>query len=285
MGHHLRAALNGRARTVIIASFLLSMAGSVAFAAAYIIGSGLSALGAGLVAALGGLACGIIVWTKVRPLEQVVDELGAHPSAETQREGAEEALLSGEREIMRRSTFARLSIAAAGLLGLSALFPARSLGPKTSQEVYHTKWTPGARLVTDHGRAVRASDVNLGSVLTVFPEGHEQDAASQTLLLRLPPDAMRESDARSGWTPLGFIAYSKICTHAGCPVGLYREKSRQLLCPCHQSVFDVTDGARPVSGPASRALPQLPLQIGADGYLRARSDYLEPVGPGFWQRA
>lgn len=276
--------MNGWARAVIIGSFVLSMAGSVAFAAAYATGARLSVLGGGLIAALAGLACGIIVWTKIRPPEQVVDELTTHPSSDSAREGAEDALVSGEREIMRRSTFARLSVAAAGLLGLSALLPARSLGPKTSEEVYHTKWRPGARLVTEDGRPLRAADVNPGSLVTVFPEGHAQDAASQTVLLRLPPDAIRESDARRDWTPQGFIAYSKICTHAGCPVGLYRQKSRQLLCPCHQSVFDASDAARPVSGPASRALPQLPLQISADGYLRARSDYLEPVGPGFWQR-
>ena len=80
------------------------------------------------------------------------------------------------------------------------------------------------------------------------------------------------------------VAYSKVCPHAGCPVGLYEPDTHRLYCPCHQSVFDVLDAAEPKSGPATRPLPQLPLAVDADGYLVARSDYTEPIGPGFWNR-
>ena len=80
------------------------------------------------------------------------------------------------------------------------------------------------------------------------------------------------------------IAYSKICTHVGCPVGLYQADTHELLCPCHQSTFDVLDGARPRFGPATRSLPQLPLAVDGDGFLTAQSDFTEPVGPGFWNR-
>jgi ubiquinol-cytochrome c reductase iron-sulfur subunit len=87
------------------------------------------------------------------------------------------------------------------------------------------------------------------------------------------------------WTVDGIIAYSKLCTHAGCPVGLYVQQLGELLCPCHQSVFDILAGATPVAGPAARPLPQLPIAVGADGTLVARGDFSAPVGPGYWSRS
>jgi ubiquinol-cytochrome c reductase iron-sulfur subunit len=84
--------------------------------------------------------------------------------------------------------------------------------------------------------------------------------------------------------PEGLIAVSKVCTHAGCPVGLYQATTHQLLCPCHQSAFDVLDGAKPVFGPAAAPLPQLPLEIDADGHVRSRGDFVAPIGPAWWSR-
>jgi ubiquinol-cytochrome c reductase iron-sulfur subunit len=118
--------------------------------------------------------------------------------------------------------------------------------------------------------------------LTVFPEGHTGSADSQTVLIRVDTSTLQPLPGRESWSPDGYLAYSKICTHAGCPVGLYEQSSNSLFCPCHQSVFDVLEGAKPIAGPATRPLPQLPLEIGADGFLRAQGDYIEPVGPGFW---
>ena len=89
---------------------------------------------------------------------------------------------------------------------------------------------------------------------------------------------------RDDWTVADLIAYSKICTHAGCPVGLYQAQSGLLLCPCHQSTFEVADGAKPIFGPATRSLPQLPLGTDADGYLIATGDFSAPIGPGFWDQ-
>jgi ubiquinol-cytochrome c reductase iron-sulfur subunit len=91
-------------------------------------------------------------------------------------------------------------------------------------------------------------------------------------------------EGRETWGPEGYVAFSKVCTHAGCPVGLYQQQFKKLLCPCHQSTFDVADGASVSFGPATRPLPQLPLEVDDDGFLRAQSDYQEPVGPGFWDR-
>ena len=117
----------------------------------------------------------------------------------------------------------------------------------------------------------------------MFPEGVTEDERpdSQTLLIHVGSGVLRPREGREEWSPDGFVAFSKVCTHAGCPVGLYQEATHQLICPCHQSVFDVTDAATPVFGPATRPLPQLPLRI-EDGYLVAADGFDEPVGPAFW---
>jgi ubiquinol-cytochrome c reductase iron-sulfur subunit len=129
---------------------------------------------------------------------------------------------------------------------------------------------------------VHAGDIPVDSLVTVFPEDAVGSADSQTLLIRVPPELLRLDPSRAGWAPDGYVAYSKICTHAGCPVGLYRATERKLICPCHQSTFDVLTGATPVFGPAARALPQLPIRLQPDGTFVATDDFAEPVGPSFW---
>jgi ubiquinol-cytochrome c reductase iron-sulfur subunit len=137
-------------------------------------------------------------------------------------------------------------------------------------------------VVRADGSPVRPDELDVDGILTVFPESHTEEADSQTLLIHLPDDV--EPAGPADWAPEGFIAFSKICTHAGCPVGLYEAESKKLFCPCHQSVFNVVEGARPIEGPATRSLPQLPLAIDDSGYLVAQGDFEEPVGPGFWNR-
>jgi ubiquinol-cytochrome c reductase iron-sulfur subunit len=138
------------------------------------------------------------------------------------------------------------------------------------------------RLVDAGNRPMRPEELPLDSVRTVFPEGFVGRPDSQTLLIKINPGDLSLPDGRDAWAPQGCIAYSKVCTHAGCPVGLYRARQHLLLCPCHQSTFDVTRGAVPVFGPAARPLPQLPMEVGPDGYLVASGDFPEPIGPGFW---
>ncbi|MGH9153945.1 MAG: Rieske 2Fe-2S domain-containing protein [Acidimicrobiales bacterium] len=184
----------------------------------------------------------------------------------------------------RRPFLVKCLFGAMGALGLAALFPIRSLGPDPGRTLFDTPWRTGSLVVGEDGLPVRATDLGVGSVLTVFPEGHVGSADAQTVLIRAVDDAFVTREGREGWAPLGYVAYSKVCTHAGCPVGLYQAATRQLLCPCHQSLFDVMDGARPVFGPATRSLPQLPLEVDDDGFIRAQSDFHEPVGPAFWER-
>jgi ubiquinol-cytochrome c reductase iron-sulfur subunit len=75
-----------------------------------------------------------------------------------------------------------------------------------------------------------------------------------------------------------------MCTHLGCPVGLYEQQLELLVCPCHQSMFNVRNGAVPQFGPAPRPLPQLALYFDASGNLRAQAPYDQALGPGFYER-
>ena len=168
--------------------------------------------------------------------------------------------------------------------GSRALFPIRSLGPAPGNTLLRTPWRRGRRAITEDGRAVRARDVPLDGLVTVFPAGHPDSADGQVVLMRVRPERLHLPPERADWAPNGLIAYSKVCTHAGCPVGLFEPSTGQLLCPCHQSAFDVLDGAQPVFGPAARALPQLPIAIDDEGYVVAQSDFHEPIGPSFWNR-
>jgi ubiquinol-cytochrome c reductase iron-sulfur subunit len=137
-------------------------------------------------------------------------------------------------------------------------------------------------LVDVDGLPVGIDSLQTGTILTVFPAGSVGSADSQTVLIRVDPALLRLPAGAADWAPQGCIAYSKVCTHAGCPVGLYREVSHELICPCHQSTFDVLRGATPTSGPAARPLPQLPIQLESDGTFTALSDFQAPVGPSFW---
>jgi ubiquinol-cytochrome c reductase iron-sulfur subunit len=184
--------------------------------------------------------------------------------------------------LTRRRLLTRSLGAALAALAVAAAFPIRSLGPRPGKSLVQTSWRPRSRVVTTDGRVVRADQVPLGGLVTVYPEGAVGVADSQVVLMRVEPTLLRPLAGREDWAPEGLIAYSKVCTHAGCPVGLYEAQTHQLLCPCHQSAFDVLDGARPVFGPAAAELPQLPLAIAADGTLEATGDFSAPVGPAFW---
>jgi ubiquinol-cytochrome c reductase iron-sulfur subunit len=164
------------------------------------------------------------------------------------------------------------------------IFPLRSLGPSPGRSLLRTSWQRDSIVVDEDGFPVTVDSLEVGGVLTVFPEHHTDAEDSQAVMVRVEPDQLRLPPDRSAWAPEGLVCYSKICTHAGCPVGLYVAALRQLQCPCHQSAFDVTNGAEVVFGPASRPLPQLPLYVDENGLVRARSDFPEPVGPGYWNR-
>jgi ubiquinol-cytochrome c reductase iron-sulfur subunit len=159
--------------------------------------------------------------------------------------------------------------------------------PNTGNPLGTTLWADGVRLVRDDGTPVRPGDQQPGSLATVFPavEGGNRSADSPLMLIRLRPEQLVDLHPRRGFENYGYgdyVAFSKICTHAGCPVSLYEQETSRILCPCHQSQFDVTQGARPVFGPAVRPLPQLPITVDNEGYFVARGDFPEAIGPSFW---
>jgi ubiquinol-cytochrome c reductase iron-sulfur subunit len=268
----------------VAGALTLSIWGSLALGIVYGFGGQAQWEGVLLSIALGGLASGLVAWELgLLPQEQVTDRREPEPSSPEERMAATSELARGQEEVASRRTIARLLLGALAAFATVMLFPIRSLGPAPGRSMFHTKWTAGAYVVDSLGRRLRAGEMSTQSVITIFPEGALGSAVSQALLIHVDPTLLRLPPGRADWAPYGYVAYSKFCTHAGCPVGLYRAAANQLLCPCHQSTFNVLDGAQPVFGPTTRALPQLPLSVDADGYLRARGDFSAPVGPGFWE--
>lgn len=174
-------------------------------------------------------------------------------------------------------------VGAAATLGAALAVPLSSLGPRPRSAMLRTGWSAGRRAVGADGRVVRAVDVPRGGIATVFPEGDVGAADGQVVLVRVAPRRLELPQGRESWAPDGIVAYSKVCTHAGCPVGLYSAATHELLCPCHQSAFDVLRGARPIHGPAAWPLPQLPIRLDATGAVVADGELSAPVGPGWWK--
>jgi len=272
-----------RAEVAVGLSFLVTAAAAVGLAVVYWRGGQPQLEGLLLAVAFSGLAYGFVTWgQKLMPPGPVVEERHTLPSPPGEVAELEEDL---DRGVVGRRTFiVRALTIAGGALGVAALFPIRSLGPRPGNALTTTPWRAGMRLVTDDGTPVLAADVPLDGLVTVFPEGHAGSADGQAVLVRVRPEQLHPAPGRETWSPEGLLVYSKVCTHAGCPVGLYQADDHTLLCPCHQSAFDVLDRARPVFGPAAVALPQLPIRLDGDGYVRAQGDFSAPVGPAFWSR-
>jgi ubiquinol-cytochrome c reductase iron-sulfur subunit len=269
------------------ACFGMAMVAAVALAVVYWNGGQPQAEGVLLAVITGGIGVGIVLWAKhFMPTDEVIEERGLMPSTEEDREAFARDFEAGESTLRSRRLLLTSALGAATAFGAALLFPIRSLGPRPGGGLKRTPFARGGlRVVQANGDPVRAADVPEDSVVTVWPEGHTDAADAPTLLIRTRAEQeFKPREGRDDWTVEGIVAYSKLCTHVGCPVGLYQAESGLLLCPCHQSTFDVLDGARPVFGPAARSLPQLPLDVDDDGYLVARGDFSGPVGPGFWDR-
>ncbi len=251
-------------------------------------------LGLTMGGALGFLGIGIVLWVKkLMPHEVAIQQRhdGASPPVDARTAGS--TIMAGfERTGFTRHKIVRRSLlGAAGALGLLAVMPLGGLikDPNRRAELFHTSWDEGIRLLRDDGTPIRPSDMQPGSLETVFPAvaGGNRQADAATMLIRLRREQVPElllPPGREEFVYQDFIAYSKICTHAGCPVSLYEQETGRILCPCHQSQFIVTQGAIPVFGPAARPLPQLPIDVDDEGFFIALGDYPEPIGPSFWNR-
>jgi ubiquinol-cytochrome c reductase iron-sulfur subunit len=250
-------------------------------------------MGVGMALSLLGIGFGAVHWAKtLMPDHEVAEERHQARSPEEARAKAIEIIKIADAE----SGFTRRKLIRRSLYGALAIFPIPALvifgdlGPQVGNTLKHTMWKAGTRLTKDPtGIPIKASEVTIGSVFHVIPEGlteseHklEEKAKAAVLLVRVNPEELKEDPAKADWSYDGIVAYSKICTHVGCPVALYEQHTHHLLCPCHQSTFDLAEHCKVVFGPAARPLPQLPIAVDAEGYLVAQSDFLEPVGPSFW---
>jgi quinol---cytochrome c reductase iron-sulfur subunit len=239
-------------------------------------------LGATLAGALGTLAAALIVAAKrVVPREQALEE---RPRLSSELQPVKWRLTSIGEGVSRRRLLALAAAAAGTSLAAAAAAPITALGPAPRQD---TPWRKGRRLVDDTGEPLTAADIAPGSFVTAFPEGADKrELGSPVVLVREDPAKI---EVRRGWAPQGILAYSKICTHAGCAIALYRTPSYEptserpaLECPCHYSTFDTRTGGKVTAGPAGRPLPQLPLRIGPNNELQAAGTLSGSVGPAWW---
>jgi ubiquinol-cytochrome c reductase iron-sulfur subunit len=267
---------------VIAACFVLSTLASLAVTFVYVFGGQPQLEGALLGLALGGIGVGLVLIAReFLPHGPFVEERPIIAGKPEEEKEAEQSFAEGSEPLARRSFISKLVALAFGTLGIAALFPIRSLGIEPGRRLFQTPWAEGLRVVNENDEPIRPDELPVHGFLTVFPEGHTEAADAQAVLIRLSEEDEVPGEAAAFGS---LVAFSKVCTHAGCPVGLYQAETRELFCPCHQSVFNVLQAAHPTAGPATRALPQLPLGMDDDGYLIALGDFPEPVGPGFWNR-
>ena len=253
------------------------------------------ALGLTLGLALFAIGAGAVHWARtLMSDEEIADErhpIEASPEVRAKvhadfKQGAKESAL-GRRKLIRNTMFGALA-----LFPLSGVMLLRDLGPLPGTKLRHTMWRKGLLLVNvNTDQPLRPSDIAVGSLTFAKPEGleeHDEDFQTQIakaalMIVRLQPDNIKDKRELE-WSHEGIVAYSKICTHVGCPISLYEQQTHHVLCPCHQSTFDLSDGARVIFGPAGHALPQLRIGVNDQGYLEALGDFEEPVGPAFWER-
>jgi ubiquinol-cytochrome c reductase iron-sulfur subunit len=299
-----------RAEKVVAACFTLAFIAGCGFIAAYV-GLGVHtvdktlrsnlALGFSLSVTLLALGLGALIWVRhLMPDVEVIQARHDLRSDEKERQATEAYFKEGtansqfvKRPIVRRTLMlGTLPLIAAPVVLL------RDLGPQPGTSLRHTVWSPGRRLlVQGTNTPITPAEFSApGSMITIVPDGFEDDADALTkaavILIKFRPGELHIPTRHQGstlvgtmnWTVDNIVAYSKICTHVGCPVALYEQTTHHILCPCHQSTFEATTGATVIFGPAARPLPQLPLTTDSSGFLVARSDFTEPVGPSFWER-
>ena len=307
-----------RAERQVATLFGISVVAAVLFCVAYFtfdigedpdtfmgIGASNFFLGLTLGLSLLGIGVGAIQWArKLMSDVEIVEYRHTAASTEEDREEAVSALQQG----LEDSGIARRPLIRNSLLGALAIFPVplvvllRDLGPLPGTMLEHTVWEEGMRVVNDvSGTPIRPEEVQIGQLVNAEPAiFFEKDAEGEpvmdahevliaktkaaVILVRMPPSEITPAPGRENWGVDGILCYSKICTHVGCPIALWEQQTHHLLCPCHQSTFDLADNGRVIFGPAARAVPQLPLAVDSEGYLIATQDFDEPVGPSYWER-
>jgi ubiquinol-cytochrome c reductase iron-sulfur subunit len=282
-----------RAELAVIVLLLLAAAAAVGFVVVYAIDSIPSqtqylalTLGLGLLFFAGAL---LVTATHLVVTEEVEEEYpDEHP--DDQEDLAQIVEQSGSR-LTRKKLLGGAAVVAGGAFGAALVAPVASFGPALeSHRLLETPWRRGKRLVSEDNAPVRASDIEQGTFYTAFAEGADHDLlGAPIVVVRLDPKELKLPRGRRGWAPQGIVAYSKVCTHAGCSIALYRKPTYPptqarpaFVCPCHYSTFDPATGGTVLFGPAGRDLPQLPLLIDGQGNLRAAGNFSGPPGPSWW---
>lgn len=278
--------LDKRARwgtLLVTLASLAGMAGGIAFVVTFWTGGPNQWLGGGLAVFLGGFGATLVLWAHWLTMHKEAVEPRERVSSPVQEEyGAAREFRCGAQDIQRRQLLGWMAAGGAGIVGAIVISLIRSLGFPPSLALDTTVWKRGQRLMTVDGVPVKADSLQPGGMIIVFPENSVGSEKSQTVLVRVRQDWLHLPASRGNWAPMGNLAYSRICTHAGCSVGMYEANAHLLMCPCHQSTFDVLTGAQPTGGPAARPLPQLPLYVDSNGDLRAADGFSDYPGPGFW---
>jgi ubiquinol-cytochrome c reductase iron-sulfur subunit len=307
-----------RAERQVATLFVLSMVCVVLFVVAFFtidigdnhdtaagLGASTLALGGTLGLALLFIGVGVIQWARKLMGDHEIVEM-RHPAVSSDEDRARVIadLTAGAEEsgIGRRPLLRNTMLGALGLVGITPIIALRDLGPLPGDSLMHTAWRAGMRVVVDVlGTPIKPEDLEFGTLVNCQPadiyaldeegeplyEGvdlHVAKAKASLIIVRMEPEAIIPGPGRENWSVDGIQGYSKICTHVGCPISLYERTTHHVLCPCHQSTFDLSDSAAVIFGPANRPLPQLPLAVDDEGYLIAQSDFTEPVGPSFWER-
>lgn len=269
---------------IVFIAFAISLAGAAGFLWTYWYdASNLQLLGATLGAFLGGLGAGLVFyahWLMVH--KQAMEPREELASPEEERDQTYAAYSAGTHDVQRRSLLTWMVTAAVAGAAAIVVSLFRSIGDPPGPELYDVIWKRGQKLVTVENNAMTVNSLRVGDTAIVFPEDQIGSEHAQTVLIRVDDSQLQLPSDRRDWAPRGYLAYSRVCTHAGCVVGLYEKTVCQLLCPCHQSTFDVLKACQVTGGPADRPLPQLPLYADADGTLRAGGGFSNPPGPGFW---
>ena len=268
---------------LVVISLALAFAGGIGFLAVYWTGGNNLLLGGTLALFFGGFGLALVFWSHLLSLHIEVTAPREPLAAPTpDLAPAVDDFRRGERSVLRRWLLKWSAIAGLGTLAAMWVSMLRSFSLSPDSSLYSTIWKRGQRLVTFDGKPVSVDALQPGSTTIVFPEESVGAERAQTVLIRVREDLLRLPGQRANWAPMGNLAYSRVCTHAGCTVGMYEATTHLLMCPCHQSTFNVLDGCQPTGGPAARPLPQLPLYADSQGYLRAAGGFTEPPGPGFW---
>ena len=295
---------------VVAGLFTLSMLGTIAFIACFVIFkidkivyifpfghvSALNfSLGLTLAVSLLGIGTGSIHWARtLMSDEEIVDERHRADADDELRENVRQQWITGAKESGwgRRKLIRNTLYGAMALVPLSAIVILRDLGPLPEDKLRHTLWAKGKVLINvNTNKPLRPEDLIVGSLTFAQPDGLEESdenfqaeiAKAALMLVRLKPEDIKDKK-EAAWGHQGIVAFSKICTHVGCPISLYEQQTHHVLCPCHQSTFDLSDGARVLFGPAGHPLPQLRIGVNGDGNLIALGDFEVPVGPAFWER-